>query len=662
MLCELHKLRLPLVGTDRVFCVSLGFCVSTLSMIIKEVDVGKTLFLDVTGNSPRPELEPRLWRTTINTEPLFGRFFGFHYAPDMRNFLTVVNVARGSISSAAASTADTRMPMIRNIATLGWGWVYSHMVILNNLGMRIDGASQIGVDDTRIPHGIEEVRTFMNLAEDPVFSGVVALASADVAVDILFSIGGEAHERSKRSSVDDALAPSPAEPIPVRIVSYPGRPITRSDLVHVTSKRTRPPASERDLQVSSVDDVDSPRDHVPVVDSVERSDAVPVAQDVGVAGSKWPLESISGVVKQVQEQIGAATSRYLESPVAETDASPETPVARSEEVPPVRSDSIAGKVGEKSVLASAIKKEFDKLQSNVSAFLAPHYSEPASALIIHFHGGGFISQSSAGHLVYLKEWAADVPDAVILSVDYRWAPENPYPAALDDCLYAYQWALENAAAIGTRAERIVLTGDSAGGNLAVAVALKAQARGLRAADGIGLAYPALYVNVAWSPSRLLSFFDPLLPLSILDICLRAYVPEGERPHDNPFISPLVASPEALKALPPIAVIVGSLDPLLDDAVQFARNLQQQGRETDTLRVIESLPHGFLNMVQVSRQAREASGLLSGQLAAMLQVPQRPGRGPPAPAGTAEEASGADPGINSIEEVDSFPSSAVLFDA
>lgn len=623
--------------------------------------MGKTLFLDVTGNCPRPELEPRLWRSAINTEPLFGRFFGFHYAPDMRNFLSVVNVARGSISTAAALTADTRMPMIRNIATLGWGWVYSHMVILNNLGVRIDGASQIGVDDTSVPHGIDEVRTFMNLAEDPVLSGVAALASADVAVDILFTIGDDLDEKTENSAgIDDTRVPVPGRPIPVRIVSYPGRPIARSDLIHASSRKEQPP-SERASQIPVVGVGDSSRDGASHVDNGDPSDAVPVVQAADMVGSSWPLESISGVVKQVQDQIGAATSRYLDSPNTSSMNSRASSVAETRPAADIASTGVK-KVGEKSVLASAIKKEFVKLQSNVSAFLAPQYSEPASALIIHFHGGGFISQSSAGHLVYLKEWAADVPDAVILSVDYRWAPENPYPAALDDCLYAYQWALENAATLGTKAEHIVLAGDSAGGNLAVAVALKAQAHGLRVVDGIGLAYPALYVNVAWSPSRLLSFFDPLLPLSILDLCLRAYVPEGEHPHANPFISPLVASSEALKALPPIAVIVGSLDPLLDDAVQFSHNLRQQGRENDTLRVIESLPHGFLNMVQVSRQAREASSLLSGQLAAMLQVPQRPGRGPP---GTAANNVGTGAGFatgTSAGEDVAMPPSAAIFDA
>lgn len=206
------------------------------------------------------------------------------------------------------------------------------------------------------------------------------------------------------------------------------------------------------------------------------------------------------------------------------------------------------------------------------------------------------------------------------------APEQPYPAALDDCLYAYCWALENTSRLGTTAKRILLCGDSAGGNLAVAVALKARTHGVRPADGICLGYPALYVNVAWSPSRLLSFFDPLLPLSILDMCLRSYIPEGtgEEPHRNPFISPLVADQDALRALPPVVFICGSLDPLLDDSVQFAHNLRIAGRQSDTFRVMEGLCHGFLNMIQVSKDARFASNFLSREMAQLLEIPMQRG--------------------------------------
>jgi acetyl esterase/lipase len=638
-------------------------------MIIAEVDVRKTLFLDVMGDEPRPELEPRLWRSAINTDPLFGRFFGFHYAPEMRSFLSVVNIARGSISSAAASTADKSSPIIRNIAALGWGWVYSNMVILNNLGVTIDGVSQIGSDRSHAPHGIEQVRMFMNLAEDPFVSGVAALASADVAIDHVFSIFGDRDQGKEIggvSALETRRVPIPVSPMPARVISYPGRPLARSALKNAPSISRRPAARTAELEalVDETAEVSATGGSAPVVRNgpeISEESAVDFAHVPRDAGSKGPLESLSGVVKQMQNQIGAAAARIMESPRPQPTSAP-AGTAAVDRPEPAAASSISDSA-DTSVLASAIKNEFTKLHTNVSSFLGPHRGEPAPGLILHFHGGGFVSQSSAGHSIYLKEWAADLPDAVILSVDYRLAPENPYPCALEDCLFAYQWALENATLIGTKAERVVLCGDSAGGNLAVAVALKAQAYGLRPADGICLAYPALYVNVAWSPSRLLSFFDPLLPLSILDLCLRAYVPEGERSHDNPFISPLIASPDALRALPPVALITGSLDPLLDDAVQFAHNLRQCGRDGDTLHVVESLPHGFLNLVQVSRQARDASCLLSSRMAGMLGIKQRAGRGlatTDSDAGPAEGAAVAG-GSSAEDTVAATLPAAALFD-
>jgi len=102
-------------------------------------------------------------------------------------------------------------------------------------------------------------------------------------------------------------------------------------------------------------------------------------------------------------------------------------------------------------------------------------------------------------------------DAPVLSVDYSLAPQYPYPHALNECFYAYAWALANPSKLGWSGERICVTGDSAGGNLATAVALKCIQESLRRPDGIVLFYPVLSVEIAVSPSRFLSLMDPLLP-------------------------------------------------------------------------------------------------------------------------------------------------------
>lgn len=144
-----------------------------------------------------------------------------------------------------------------------------------------------------------------------------------------------------------------------------------------------------------------------------------------------------------------------------------------------------------------------------------------NGLIFHCHGGGFVAQSSRSHETYLRQWAQSLP-ASLLSVDYSLAPEAPFPRALEDTLYAYCWALNNAALLGTTCERIVFAGDSAGANLCICLAMKCIEMGLRLPDGIFLAYVPVVVSFIPSPARLLCLMDPLLPFGFLMGCLKAY--------------------------------------------------------------------------------------------------------------------------------------------
>ncbi|XP_074509244.1 hormone-sensitive lipase isoform X1 [Sebastes fasciatus] len=142
-------------------------------------------------------------------------------------------------------------------------------------------------------------------------------------------------------------------------------------------------------------------------------------------------------------------------------------------------------------------------------------------LLIHFHGGGFVAQTSKSHEPYLKSWSQDL-GVPILSVDYSLAPEAPFPRALEECFYAYCWALRNHHLLGWTGEKVCLAGDSAGGNLCVTTTMRAAAFGVRMPDGIVAVYPATLLTAYASPSRLLTLMDPLLPLSVLSRCLSAY--------------------------------------------------------------------------------------------------------------------------------------------
>ncbi|XP_056299835.1 hormone-sensitive lipase isoform X3 [Pseudoliparis swirei] len=145
----------------------------------------------------------------------------------------------------------------------------------------------------------------------------------------------------------------------------------------------------------------------------------------------------------------------------------------------------------------------------------------SSCLLIHFHGGGFVAQTSKSHEPYLKSWSQDL-GVPILSVDYSLAPEAPFPRALEECFYAYCWALRNHHLLGWTGEKVCLAGDSAGGNLCVTTSMRAAAFGVRMPDGLVAIYPATLLTASASPSRLLTLMDPLLPLSVLSRCLSAY--------------------------------------------------------------------------------------------------------------------------------------------
>ncbi|XP_007941321.1 hormone-sensitive lipase [Orycteropus afer afer] len=161
----------------------------------------------------------------------------------------------------------------------------------------------------------------------------------------------------------------------------------------------------------------------------------------------------------------------------------------------------------------------------------PQQAPRSRYLVVHIHGGGFVAQTSKSHEPYLKSWAQEL-GAPILSIDYSLAPEAPFPRALEECFYAYCWAVKHCAILGSTGERICLAGDSAGGNLCFTVSLRAAAYGVRVPDGIMAAYPATMLQSAASPSRLLSLMDPLLPLSVLSKCVSAYAGAETEDHSD----------------------------------------------------------------------------------------------------------------------------------
>jgi hormone-sensitive lipase len=214
-------------------------------------------------------------------------------------------------------------------------------------------------------------------------------------------------------------------------------------------------------------------------------------------------------------------------------------------------------------------------------------------LIIHIHGGGWVSGSSFSNQNLTREWAKKLGKPVF-GLDYRLAPEHKYPSGLDDCWQAYNWLVDNAHSFDINPKKIVLVGDSAGGNLALGLALLLIKDKRRVPDGLVLPYPGLKLDEkCYTPSFLNAMDDPILAYSYLGMILGQYLDDPTRGARDPIASPFLMSDEHLRLLPPIRILVGSSDPLHDDSIRFVEKLHKVNCNVQLLSYLH-LPHGFLS--------------------------------------------------------------------
>jgi monoterpene epsilon-lactone hydrolase len=178
-------------------------------------------------------------------------------------------------------------------------------------------------------------------------------------------------------------------------------------------------------------------------------------------------------------------------------------------------------------------------------------------VLLYLHGGGFVFGLTPPHL-QMGAYLARKMGMRILMVDYRLAPDYPFPAALDDCVTAYRWLLKQ----GIPARNIVVAGDSAGGNLTITMLMKLRDSGSSLPAGAACLSP---VTDLTSKERLhKGFKDPLLPSKSVKFYTRSYV--GHSDAHDPLISPVFGN---LRGLPPLLVYAGEDEILRDDAVRFA---------------------------------------------------------------------------------------------
>lgn len=215
-------------------------------------------------------------------------------------------------------------------------------------------------------------------------------------------------------------------------------------------------------------------------------------------------------------------------------------------------------------------------------------AEGTLPLVVFCHGGGWMIGNLDSHDAVCRLLADRTP-AVVVSVDYRLAPEHPFPAAVDDCWAATCWAAERAADWDADGRRLGVAGDSAGGNLAAVMALKAREAGGPAIGFQALVYPAVD-HTADTESKRRNGEGYLLTAEAIAWCSRAYLGEGD--WRDPLASPLLASSHA--GLPPALVATAEFDPLLDEGRAYADALAAAGVAVEYTNYPGML-HGFIRM-------------------------------------------------------------------
>lgn len=249
---------------------------------------------------------------------------------------------------------------------------------------------------------------------------------------------------------------------------------------------------------------------------------------------------------------------------------------------------------------------------------SPAFRPGPRPLIVHLHGGGWVLGATDGHDPLCTGLADDV-GAVVVSVDYRMAPEDPAPAAADDAIAATAWLAEHTSEVGADVgARVAVIGDSAGGNLAALVAIAARDGAVPPLAAQVLIYPSTDLTLS-SPSTTRLTAEPFLSRDDIDRFVSLYLGTGsdrEVPADDPRVSP--AFVEDLRGVPPALVITAEHDLLIDEGVAYATRLANAGVEVRHTTYV-GVPHGFLSVPGVCPSAAQAVAEITSELRRHLLV-------------------------------------------
>ncbi len=232
-------------------------------------------------------------------------------------------------------------------------------------------------------------------------------------------------------------------------------------------------------------------------------------------------------------------------------------------------------------------------------------------VIVFLHGGGWCIGSVDTHDVLCRE-LCNASAVNVLSIDYRLAPEHPFPAAFEDVLATFRWLHRHAGEIGADPGRVALAGDSAGGNLALAAALWLRDEGWSVVRGLGLIYPCVEI-FADTESRKRYAQGYFLDEESLVWFFERYLPHPGDALDWR-ASPILA--ERFDDLPPLSLVTAECDPLVDECRQLVGRFAAVGIEVRD-HPADGMVHGFITLGRMFPQAARSIALLAADLAEFL---------------------------------------------
>ena len=227
-------------------------------------------------------------------------------------------------------------------------------------------------------------------------------------------------------------------------------------------------------------------------------------------------------------------------------------------------------------------------------------------VVLYFHGGGFVVATNDTYDASPRALAAGA-SAIVISVEYRKAPEHPFPAALEDAVAAYTWTIQNAASVNGIQAKVAVAGESAGGNLAANLAILAHQLGVQAPVRQVLVYPLVDSSTSYASD---ATYATAIPLGLpgLKYFGGLYVPAGVDP-ENPLVSPIKAN---LSGVAPATIIAAEIDPLQSQGKQFATDLQNAGVAVN-YQLYTGVTHEFFGMGAVVDKAQAAEQVVINDL-------------------------------------------------